>query len=235
MFFFKRYFSYVIVTAALAITLATFFYGLRIVNNLQNLRSSEVSLFQENRNLEQNFREFQRALGLGGFIHNVKEYLINRKSQQLNILRENIKEIEKAYVPLRIQFENIKSVYAIKTLDEFVALLRHTYQLLSAPENQHLDTVELNNLLDLENPRFLSAIVTLESLKNRYDKESIQKIRTSIDALVLDLIFASVLLPVILAIGGFLSWLLNQVITGKQMIEVSHQKLKEAVGELRKS
>ncbi|MFT5729413.1 MAG: PAS domain S-box-containing protein [Desulforhopalus sp.] len=235
MFFLKRNLSYVIVAVAVVITLATFFYGLRIVNNLQNLRSSEVSLFLENRNLEQNFREFQRALGLGGFIHNVKEYLINRKFQQLNILRENIKEIEKAYVPLRIQFENIKSVHAIKTLDEFVVLLRHTYKLLSAPENRHLDAVELNNLLDLENPRFLSAIVTLESLKNSYDKESIQKIRNSVDVLVLDLIFASVLLPIILAVGGFLSWLLNRAITRKQMIEASHQKLKEAVGELRKS
>lgn len=235
MFFLKRNLSYVIVAVAVVITLATFFYGLRIVNNLQNLRSSEVSLFLENRNLEQNFREFQRALGLGGFIHNVKEYLINRKFQQLNILSENIKEIEKAYVPLRIQFENIKSVHAIKTLDEFVVLLRHTYKLLSAPENRHLDAVELNNLLDLENPRFLSAIVTLESLKNSYDKESIQKIRNSVDVLVLDLIFASVLLPIILAVGGFLSWLLNRAITRKQMIEASHQKLKEAVGELRKS
>ena len=69
MFFLKRNLSYVIVAVAVVITLATFFYGLRIVNNLQNLRSSEVSLFLENRNLEQNFREFQRALGLGGFIH----------------------------------------------------------------------------------------------------------------------------------------------------------------------
>ncbi|WP_163337155.1 PAS domain-containing sensor histidine kinase [Desulfopila sp. IMCC35008] len=235
MFSLKRYLSYVIVAVSLALTLATFFYGLRIVNDLQDLRSSEVSLFQKNRELEQNFREFQRALGLGGFIHNVKEYLINRKSQQLFILRENIEEIQKAYVPLRIQFEKIESVYAIKTLDEFVALLQQTYQILSAPENQHLDTVELNNLLDLENPRFLSAIVTLESLKNTYDKESIQKIKTNIDALVFHLLFASVLLPVILAIGGFLSWLLNRAITGKQMIEAAHQKLKVADGELIKS
>lgn len=228
MFIFKRNFSYIIIAMSLAITMAIFFCGLGIVDDLHQLRKSEVSLFKQSHEVDQNFREFQRALGFGGFVHNVKEYLVNRKPEQLFILMEDIKKVENAYGLLRIQFESYKSAYALETLDEFIASLRNAFQFLNAPENQQLDAIELNNRLDLENPRFLSAIVTIENLKDNYNKESINRIQSSIAALVSNLILASVLLPITLAIGCFLVWLLNHTVTANQKLEEANQKLKEA-------
>ena len=58
------------------ISIGLFFYGQNLMKDLNKLRESEVKLFTESRTLNLHFSEFQRALGFGGYIHNVKEYVL---------------------------------------------------------------------------------------------------------------------------------------------------------------
>lgn len=223
--FVEQHIRLIIIGLSVAITLCMFMYGNMIIKDLRQLQASEVALFTESRNLDQKFREFQRALGFGGFIHNVKEYLFNRDSTRKRILEANIQELETVYSALKGYFTKFESAGALEKIDHFVSLIRQKYQLMIASENQHLSPSELNILLDIEAPEILSAIITLESLKDSYSKKETRNIKANIDGLVFDLLLAAVLLPITLFVGIYLAWLLNLEIRTKKELENARQLL----------
>lgn len=224
---FKHKNSIVILAASAAIACGMFLYGQKIHNDLLQLRESEISLFTQSRELDTQFMDFQRALGFGGFIHNVKVYLVHRSPAQLRLLEANVQELEAAYVAIHEHLQDPESAHAMITLDRFVTLVRQKLEQLLQPANQQLGTMELDRLLDIETPETLSALITLESLKNRHSTEAIAQIKTSIDKLVFDLRVAIVLLPFILVIGVYLSLLLNREIRTKQKLDATTDLLRE--------
>ncbi len=216
--FFKQKTHIIILLAALAISGGMFLYGKRIYNDLLQLRESEIAFFTKSRELDTYFRDFQRSLGFGGFIHNVKEYIVHRSPPQLVLLDANVQELETAHAFIKEHLQDPESAHAMVMLDRFVLVIRQKHEQLIKPENQLLGPTELDILLDIETPEILSALVTLESLKNRHSKEAILKIQNSIDTFVSHLFLAIVLLPLTLLIGIYLTLLLNREIRTKQQL-----------------
>ncbi len=216
--FSKNKITLAIILVSLATTLAMLFFGLQVFDNIKQLRESESALFERSRKHDENFSDFQRALGFGGFVHNIKEYLLKRDSTQLLILDANLKEIESSYGLLKLHFTTPESKSAMVALEEFVDSLRRINQQLKTPSNRNLTATELNNLLDLENPRTLSAIVTLETLKDNYSKEQAYNIQASTDTLVSNIVISSILLLIILAFSFALFWKLNLMMLAKERV-----------------
>jgi len=238
--FFQRKFSFVIIAGSLVLTLGVFCYGLKIISDLGDLRKSEAALFQKSQELDEHLSQFQRAMGFGGFIHNVKEYLIYRNPRQLFILEANVNELEDSITKLKQSFTTPESAQAIGVLGEFVSTIRGKLELLRSVQGQKADITNLNKMLGLETPETLSALVTLESLKNKYYHQAAGQVKSKIDEIVRDLFISGVLLPLLLALGGFLAWMLNQAITAKEQLEatrrqlINNQHLLEATGQMAK-
>ena len=224
--FFKQKINIIILLASLSISGSMFLYGRQTYNDLLQLRESEVSLFTRSSELDNYFRDFQRALGFGGFIHNVKEYIVHRDPNQLVLLEANVQEIETAYVFIKEHLQGPESSHAMVMLDRFVLIIREKYEQLVKPENQLLGPTELDLLLDIETPEILSSLITLESLKNHHLKEAIFKIQNSIDKFVSHLFLAIVLLPLTVLIGICLSLLLNREIRTKQKLDTATKLLR---------
>jgi len=203
-------FAPLLIAVSLLIAMGIFWFGWQSYTHLQRLERLEVEVFETSHELDGYFREFHRALGFGGFIHNVKQYLVHRDPIHLFILRENVYEVEESYSKLKLHFDPGQTDRAIEKLDEFVVSIREKYQILSSLENQSLTARELDLLLAIETPETLSSLVTLESLKRRKYHESIAYIKGSIADLVRDLLIASVLLPITLVACISFAWLLNR-------------------------
>ena len=105
--YFQQKISIIILLASLAIAVSIFLYGKEVYNDLLQLRASETSLFTDNNDLNNHFRDFQRALGFGGFIHNVKEYIVHRSPAQLTLLEANVREIETSYALINEHFPDL--------------------------------------------------------------------------------------------------------------------------------
>ena len=225
---FKRKISLAIILVSLTIAVVLLHYGWRTFASLQQLRAAETAHFSESGDLARSFRELQRALGFGGYIHNVKEYLLHRDPNQLFILEANIEEIEEAYSFIREHFlATPQSTSALKTLDKFISSIHDQYEILNDPEKQKLDPEKLDLLLGVDDPVNLSAIVTLEGLETTYGNTAVREIKTNIDQLVNRLVLASALLPITLIIGCYLAWLLNETLNAKQELEKTRQALLE--------
>lgn len=203
-----RTFGILFLTVSFSISLL--FYGRTLILDLKDLNKSEIALFTESQIMDQYFSDFQRALGFGGYIHNVKEYLIHRKPSQLTLMRLNIEELESSYASLREFFHDEESIQALQTIDNFLRVARESYEVILLPENQLLESAALDSLLMLETPETLSALITLETFKENYNRRAIRDIQSSIDDIVSDLLLASILLPMVLLIGIYLTYLLKR-------------------------
>jgi signal transduction histidine kinase/CheY-like chemotaxis protein len=207
------------------ISIGLFFYGQNLMKDLNKLRESEVKLFTESRTLNLHFSEFQRALGFGGYIHNVKEYVLYRNPNQLYLLEANIEELERSYAAFKVFFQEHETNIALESLDVFLSSLRESYDFMVLSENQNLEASELNDLLNLETPEILSSLITLETFKDNYNRRATKQIQSSIDDLVSDLLIASILLPFIFFMGIFLIYLLNRAYKASQDLEYAKQQL----------
>ena len=202
--------TFVILFLTVSFSISLLFYGRTLIQDLKDLSESEIALFTESQIMDQHFSEFQRALGFGGYIHNVKEYLLHRKQSQLTLMKLNIEEIESSYASLREFFHDEESMQALQTIDNFLRVTRESYEVILLPENQMLESTALDSLLMLENPEILSALITLETFKENYNRRATRDIQSSIDEIVSDLLFASILLPIALLIGIYLTYLLKR-------------------------
>ncbi len=218
----------IIISLTIIISISFTFYGKKLLDNLQQLRISEIDLFTESQMLNQDFSNFQRALGFGGFIHNIKEYLLHRKPTQLIILEANVEEIEYSYNNLKAFYKDNESKQALDSLDQFIQEIHNSYNILKQPENRDLTSQVLNRLLDLESPETLSTLVTLETFKDNYNRRALNNIQASIEHIVSTLLLASILIPMILLIGIYLTYLLNQSYKTSQELESSRLQLLES-------
>jgi len=207
----NRKISILIIFLSILVTVGLTWFSFATYRELNHLRQLEKEVFEKDRTLDQNFRSLHRALGFGGFIHNVKEYLIHRQPVQLLILEENVVEVEAAYGHIRNAFHGVYTDRAIIVLDRFIQTIRTKKETLSLPENQALPIEELDQKLALESPEILSALITLESLGKFESQKAISEIQHSIDVLTSYLVWLSLLLPASLAVGLYLAWALNRM------------------------
>ncbi|MEH6497060.1 MAG: hypothetical protein V7740_15040, partial [Pseudomonas marincola] len=227
--FFKIYFenrlTIVIVGVTLLIGSGLTVYGAKIYGDIIQLRQLEVEHFQKDRQLDSEFQKLQRAIGFGGFIHNVKEYLLYRKPYQLNILRANIDEAEAAYKEVRTALVEQGNAFTFITIDRFMSELRQKYELLADPRNHSLAPDKLDRLLNIERPETLIALISLDNIKDKRDRIRISKIKTQITKLIKDLMFSSILIPIVLAIGIYLAWLLSRSRIAETLLKISEERL----------
>lgn len=220
--------QYLLITLILLLVFSIFFYIKYTLNDLSENKKIEEDLFNEGQELSEYYNEFQRALGYGGFIHNIKQYLLYRNDYNLHLINANIEDLETTYKNLKTKYEGDGSNISLAAVEDFINLTKKSYNILSDPQNSNRDSIYINELLGLETPEALSRIVALETFIENNNREVIIKIRDGTDQISKKLLIYTIIMSLVVTLGLFLTYSLIYANSESKKLKDINEKLHES-------
>ncbi len=198
--------------SAIVLSVALTLYGYVLMSRVYDVSDSWSEYNEEAKTVSYSLSQLYANVGYGGFIHNLKNYVLRGDITREKYIEDNL---ENTYYYLEIlqNHHTNKDIYSksAKIIKGVIDEYKEKYQLARQLVSQNMSPTEIDTLIKVNDKPALEALQKLSTYILKYSQLTEKKIQYQIKTTIRYVLFGSLILPLIIIVGGVMISLLRSL------------------------